>query len=41
MAWSKSFADLRLKTLVDVLRVAKAHTTNEYLPIDTNFVSIL
>ena len=32
---------IRLNTLVDVIRVAKARTSGEYLPIDTNFVSIL
>ena len=32
---------IRLNTLVDVIRVAKARTSCEYLPIDTNFVSIL
>ena len=31
---------IRLNTLV-VLRVLKAHTSCEYLPIYTNFVSIL
>ena len=31
----------RLNTLVDVIRVAKARTSCEYLPIDTKFVSIL
>ena len=31
----------RRNTLVDVIRVAKARTSCEYLPIDTNFVSIL
>ena len=31
---------IRLNTLVDVIRVPKAHTS-EYLPIDSNFVSIL
>ena len=41
-AWSKSFADYkRLNTLVDVIRVPKLLTSGEYLPIDTNFVSIL
>ena len=33
--------NIRLNTLVDVIRVAKARTSCEYLPIDTNFVSIL
>ena len=32
---------IRLNTLADVIRVAKARTSCEYLPIDTNFVSIL
>ena len=32
---------IRLNTLVDIIRVAKARTSCEYLPIDTNFVSIL
>ena len=32
---------IRLNTLVDVLRVAKARTSCDYLLIDTNFVSIL
>ena len=27
--------------LVDVIRVPKAHASCEYLPIDTNFISIL
>ena len=31
----------RLNTLVDVIRVPKVRTSGEYLPIDTNFVSIL
>ena len=32
---------VRLNTMVDVIRVAKAHSSCEYLPIDANFVSIL
>ena len=32
---------IRLNTLVDVIRVPKVRTSGEYLPIDTNFVSIL
>ena len=32
---------IRLNTLVDVIRVPKVRTSCEYLPIDTNFVSIL
>ena len=32
---------IRLNTMVDVIRVAKARTSCEYLPIDTNCVSIL
>ena len=32
---------IRVNTLVDVIRVAKTRTSCEYLPIDTNFVSIL
>ena len=32
---------IRLNTLVDVIRVAKACISGEYLPIDTNFVRIL
>ena len=32
---------IRLNTYVDVIRVAKARTSCEYLPIDTNFVSNL
>ena len=32
---------IRLNTLVYVIRVAKARTLCEYLPIDTNFVSIV
>ena len=32
---------IRLNTLVDVISVPKARTSYEYLPIDTNFVSIL
>ena len=32
---------IRLNTLVDIIIVAKARTSCEYLPIDTNFVSIL
>ena len=32
---------IRLNTLVDGIRVAKARTSCEYLPIDTNVVSIL
>ena len=32
---------MRLNTLVDVIRVPKVRTSCEYLPIDTNFVSIL
>ena len=42
---SKTFADyykiIRLNTLVDVIRVPKVRTSGEYLPIVTNFVSIL
>ena len=40
-AWSKSIAVYKLSTVVDVIRVPKARTSGEYLPIDTNFVSIL
>ena len=36
-AWSKSLQIIKLNTLVDVIRVAKARTSCEYLPIDTNF----
>ena len=36
-AWSKSFAYIRLNTLVDVIRLPKVRTS----AIDTNFVSIL
>ena len=32
---------IRLNTMVDIIRVAKARTSCEYLPIDTNFPSIL
>ena len=32
---------IRLNTLVDIIRVAKASTPCEYLLIDTKFVSIL
>ena len=32
---------IRLNILVDVIRVAKARTSCEYLPIDTKFVSIM
>ena len=32
---------ISLNTLVDVIRVPKARPSCEYLPIDTNFVSIL
>ena len=32
---------IRLNTLVDVIRVPKVRPSGEYLPIDTNFVSIL
>ena len=32
---------IRLNTLVDVIRVPIVHTSGEYLPIDTKFVSIL
>ena len=39
--WSKSLQIIRLNTLVDVIRVAKSRTSCEYLPIDTNFVSLL
>ena len=36
------FADFkRQNTLVDVIRVPKVRISGEYLPIDTNFVSIL
>ena len=39
---SKTFADYyKINTLVDVIRVPKVRTSGEYLPIDTNFVSIL
>ena len=32
---------IRLNTMIDVIRVPKVRTSGEYLPIDTNFVSIL
>ena len=32
---------IRLNTLVDVITVAKARISCQYLPIDTKFVSIL
>ena len=32
---------IRLYTLVDIIKVPKVHTSGEWLPIDTNFVSIL
>ena len=41
-AWLKTFADYKtINTLVDVIKVPKVRTSGEYLPIDTNFVSIL
>ena len=32
---------IRLTTFVDIITVPKAHTSCEYLPFDTNFISIL
>ena len=39
--WQRFLQIIRLNTLVDVIIVPKVRTSGEWLPIDTNFVSIL